>query len=259
MPQPLSTFLKTGNYSLQFNADALRDKPDFAALIAEAIARWARIEAGVGNIFVEMLGSEINAGYAMFSALRATTLQFQVIKSTANSVLTGEALEVFSATMGVVESVQPERNRLAHWLWGSSPQVPEGLLLIDPVYARDMNVRREKYQREFIKEMKLKVTVEEHMSFFKYDLSKIFVYRKSDLERINRDVLEVENIVGLATTYFDDGGALPSLFSAQTIPGWHPRWPLPTRDKLFAQLCALRPFAEALRQIRAKKIPEAQS
>jgi hypothetical protein len=233
MPQLLSSLLKSEDFRIEFNPDAVRDDPPFAALLGEATARWANIESALGNILVEVLGSNVAAGLAMFSEIRGASAQLKTVQRAARAVLSDEALEAFEATMMAIESVRKQRNELVHGLWGRSPQVADALLLIDPAYVRNKQVQIDEHRRS---DRLAKAEWEEVKEVYGFDRTKIYVYTLDDLRRINRDLEETQRIAGTLIFYLDE-----------------PYWPMPPREKLFAQLCSFRLFAEPLQRLRSTR------
>jgi hypothetical protein len=213
MPQLLSSILHSDRWRIEFDAGVLHREPELAALVGESVAKWAAIEHSLGNILVEILGSHITPGLAMFSVLTSASAQLDTIKAAANVTLQGEALDAFHATINVVQSAQKQRNRLVHWLWGQSPQVPNALLLTDPTYIRNKRVEVDQFHREDARQRVAEMSREEMRELHAFDHTKIYVYRKGDLERINRDLDEARAITGTLIWYLDE-----------------PRFGMPSRD-----------------------------
>ena len=57
----------------------------------------------------------------------------------AKDILSHEEMKVFRAVLSVTKSVEKERNKLAHWLWGVDDQLPDKVILVDPSIMAKVN------------------------------------------------------------------------------------------------------------------------
>jgi len=80
-----------------------------------------------------------------------------------------------------VKRAGAKRNKIAHWLWGDSPEIPEALLLVDPEAVLLQHVNTKEFAQAI-----------ENGDFSlgkpKLDLSKVCVYRNNDFLEIFREL-----------------------------------------------------------------------
>jgi len=158
MPQPLSRAMPNADVVLGIAGDRpLLRHPQLAALAIEAIASWSNVEDFMLNMFVELLGGNESLATNIFLSLENQSAKNAAIYAAVNTVLKEkqDALEVFKAIMAISKTNEKSRNKLVHWTWGDSPNIPDGLLLIDP-----------------------------KASISNFDKSEIYVYKESDFTSI---------------------------------------------------------------------------
>jgi hypothetical protein len=236
MPQPLRLVYSGPGLSVHFDPDCLQENPELGALVADAIARWSLIESGLNRILVTLLGAQAAPSFAMFSALVSTRARLEALNAAANTVLSGEDLEMFTAAYEISRTQEKDRIKLAHWNWGHSPQVPNALLLAKPDVLSEHYIRVAKQRANFKAIGTFDIPADELDSYFMFDLDQVYVYRKPDLERIVRDFKETQEILNLV-----DFTLNPPEFGM-------------TRDEIYHQLSNLRLFREALARIRGGAI-----
>jgi hypothetical protein len=129
-PQPLNTI--TQNAEIAVSPDALAQRPVLAALIAEAIGAWSQTEMTLGILLARMLGANARPAMVMYSALESFQPQMRALDAVSRSILVGDDLELFSATLIVIRRAAHQRHLLGHSVWAFAPQLPHDLLLIDP-------------------------------------------------------------------------------------------------------------------------------
>ena len=131
--------------------------------------------------------------------------------------------------MRVIKSGRKQRNNLAHHIWGYSPQLTDGLLLIDPQHLLDAGLRNKERRHLTIDEIK-SMGFEEYIAGRRPNFSDIYVYRKPDLERIIRDFDQTSKIVFTFKLLVGDFSYTPS------------------DDELYDTLSSYHLFAQYLRQ-----------
>lgn len=135
MPQPLSRVKPDANIAFGNAGDRpLLRHPDLAGLALEAIASWANVENFMLKLFVEMLGGNESLATNIYLALENQAAKNAAISAAAKTTLGKDSNEysVFQAIISISKSSEKSRNKLVHWTWGDSPDIPYGLLLIDP-------------------------------------------------------------------------------------------------------------------------------
>lgn len=114
---------------------AMTSRPQLAVKIAECIAEYAEVEFTLGSTLGALLKSEAKTGLAMFVRANSRTAQKAMVSLAAEEVLEPDHLEIFSIIMRVaVNPAMEGRDKLAHWCWGYSPDLPKALLLMDPAH-----------------------------------------------------------------------------------------------------------------------------
>ena len=143
MPQPLSRVSSTASIALGNAGDRpLAKHPDLALLALEAIASWSNVESFMLHLFIELFGGQGSLAADVFLALDGQAAKSAAIASAANSVLSSrpDELKVLQAIMAIAKTNEKDRNKLAHWTWGESPDLPDALLLVDPrAYIGDLD------------------------------------------------------------------------------------------------------------------------
>jgi hypothetical protein len=237
MPNPLST-VKPGA-TVELNTNALKERPELSQLIAVAVGKWAHVEHLLALLMIRILGANHRPSIAMFTTLTSSNLQMVALKAAGQAGLRDDDLDHFSASVRVAESAGKQRHKLAHWIWGQSPDLPNALLLADPahLFENELTMERINSLGGFFAMAKLipfpreETSLAEIYRSYAYDETAIFVYRKSDLERIVRDLEEAIFCLFNVNLYLD--------------PYWSER-----RDELSRQLSSKRLFREALFRIR---------
>lgn len=136
MPHPLSRVKPDANIAFGNAGDRpLQRHPDLAALAIEAIASWANVENFMLKLFVEMFGGNESLATNIYLALENQAAKNAAISAAAKTTLGEDSREysVFKAIISLSKTNEKSRNKLVHWTWGDSPNIPDGLLLIDPL------------------------------------------------------------------------------------------------------------------------------
>ena len=157
MPQPLSRVSPNASVVIGNAGDRpISRHPELAILAIEAIASWSNVESFMLNTFVHLLGGSKNLACDVFLSLESQSAKTAAINAAANSALAGKPeLNLLKALLGIANTNSKSRNKLAHWTWGGSPNIPDAVLLVDPKATLD-DINREE----------------------------IFVYKRSDFESI---------------------------------------------------------------------------
>jgi len=135
MPQPLSAIPKATKVTLGNNMDSpSRHRPDLALLAMNVVAEWSLLESFVNGLFVKLLGTNAGAAAAIFSSIRSQAGQRDAFQAVAASALDNdpEKQDLIVAVLEVCNKAAKTRNRVAHWVWGHSDNLPNAVLLADP-------------------------------------------------------------------------------------------------------------------------------
>lgn len=181
MPQPISRVLSDAE--LIIGARSVGTRPELAVLVAEAIGIWSEVESRLGSILAFMLTANAVAVSAMYNELSAQA-QRAILLAAARSTLSADDNLLFRAVVKQVTSSAKDRHKLAHWLWGWSPQLPDALLLCDPAYMRDYIAFAEENKE-----------LEAKNRYPRFDWDHTFVYRKADFDAIISTMMKVFSYV----------------------------------------------------------------
>ena len=133
MPQPISDVAPDANIAFANVGDRpLARHPDLALLAMEAIESWSNVENFMLNFFLELFGGNRTLAANVYLSLDGWNAKSSAIRAAANSVLDENSNRLLNAILAVFKTNQKSRDKLAHWTWGDSPQVPDGLLLANP-------------------------------------------------------------------------------------------------------------------------------
>lgn len=69
-----------------------------------------------------------------FLSLEVQSAKTSAVLAAANSVLIDkpQQIELLKAILAIAKTKEKSRNKLAHWIWGDSPDFPDALLLANP-------------------------------------------------------------------------------------------------------------------------------
>lgn len=135
MPQPLSRVAPEAGIVIGNAGDRpLARHPDLAVLAIEAIASWSNVESFMLGLFVELFGGHNSLATEVFLSLDGQAAKSAAINAAAVTVLKDRdpELRVLRAILAIVKTNEKDRNKLAHWTWGDSPNLPDAVLLVDP-------------------------------------------------------------------------------------------------------------------------------
>jgi hypothetical protein len=136
MPQPLSRVRASARTNFLHVGDRpLPRHPELAVLLAGAIASWAKVEAYMLSLFVDLMGGHASRATTVFRAFDNRAAKTTAIIAVANSVLSEERKKVLQAILAIIKSRQKERDQIAHGIWSDSPDLEDVLLLIS---AKDL-------------------------------------------------------------------------------------------------------------------------
>jgi hypothetical protein len=132
MPHPLSNNRYPKNAGVLIGPGFLDLTSPFAADILSILVFWPYAETQTGNLFVQLLGPEASRHIERFINRASTRRYGEMLLAMAESRLSPGDLISLRAIIAMYIAAFEERNRLAHWLCGVSPEVPRGVLLINP-------------------------------------------------------------------------------------------------------------------------------
>jgi hypothetical protein len=157
-PQPLSKVnpnatVVAGNAGHR----VLFERPALAVLAMEGIASFSNVESFLLRLFVRIFGGDESLAARIYLTLDGQGPKTAVLAEAIKAMPDQRYAALTTAIVGISKSNQQERDKLAHRVFGLSPNLPDALLLIDPkAMIADTGI----------------------------DRSKVWVYKANDFERI---------------------------------------------------------------------------
>jgi hypothetical protein len=191
MPQPLR---KWG--PIRFAHDAVKERPDLAAGIAEVCAAWTDVEIHLGILLAVILDTEARTGVTMYLALTGSQAQIHAFNGAAEARLPTSLQPELDTILQEMRNRGAERNRVVHALWGVSDDHPDALIRCPPEsIVRDLATS---YQLYLVTGKK----VEEPPQTF---IDELTVYKANDFRDIvqridgfSRQIIDFSHRVGAA-------------------------------------------------------------
>lgn len=134
MPNPLSRIPGSwGHIEIgEVGTGTLASRPALALAAMECIATWSHVENFMFDFYADLAGGVKTDAAAIYFALTGATPKREVVATLAKRKLDPSRLELFGALTKLAKAGQKERDRLAHWIWGTASGLPNALLLADP-------------------------------------------------------------------------------------------------------------------------------
>ena len=108
--------------------------PELAVLALEAIASWSNVEGFLLRLFMQLLGGNESLAASVYLTLEGQSAKTNAIRVASANVLRDRPRELalLEAILAIAKTNEKDRNKLAHWTWGESPDLPDAVLLVDP-------------------------------------------------------------------------------------------------------------------------------
>lgn len=134
MPNPLSRIPGSwGHIELgEVGTGTLASRPALALAAMECIATWSHVENFMFDFYADLAGGVKSDAAAIYFAISGAGPKQEIARTLAKRRLDPPNLELFGALTKLAKSGQKERDRLAHWIWGTASGLPNALLLADP-------------------------------------------------------------------------------------------------------------------------------
>lgn len=158
MPNPLSRItLNPGNVEIgNIGSRSLAFRPILAIAAMECIATWSHVESFMLKLYVDLAGGAEADAAAVYLAMDSASFKATVVRTLAERKLNPDDLVLLTAITTLVKTAQKDRDKIAHWIWGTASGLPDSILLADP---RHLDLKREKifvYTEQDFNEMRLK-------------------------------------------------------------------------------------------------------
>lgn len=217
--------------AIDVGTKAIGQRPELETLVGNCLMAWPHAEAEMALLLGQLLGTGNAAALAVFQHLRRSSAQRDAISEAASAALDSTDRELVSAVLDAHKTVEAERNALTHGHFGTSSKLPDALIWMntnDYVTVRvEMTLRNPIPQWDDKKHLDL--------------LSRISVYRKTDLSVIFDDTKEIADIWFNLIQYLRHGTGTNA------------------RARKYHQLCDRSHIARALAKLRQKNTPLAPS
>jgi hypothetical protein len=150
----------------------------------------------------------------MYGAVRSFDVQRDMLIAAVREVLPNRYAVLFEASLSVIRRAASDRNKFAHWIWGSSadPEL-QALLLVEPKHFWQLTVQQINHFK-FVEKQ-----TESALSAFlmppRLDRQNIYVYQLKDLQEAQRRVERAFGIAASLRVLADGDGSLrQSLYRA---------------------------------------------
>jgi hypothetical protein len=180
---PIKTLIDGPRIAL--NPQALMERPDVAAWVAQCIANWSWVDSATGTLFVNLVGTNMSAGAILYAEMTSALAKDRSLRALGLARLEKADIPLLEALMSLLKSGQATRDKLAHWYWGVCEQIPDGLVLVDPRYLM-------KHRANMLELYEKGELTTEHMAF---DISRFFVVRIKDLQAEAKAFAELAKLV----------------------------------------------------------------
>lgn len=184
MPQPLRSVKR--NARVFITADAISSNIKLATLVASVINYHARLEVELAVIFTHILGTSAPVGYQMYNSIESAAARSAILKASAQYSLNEEDNELFLVLHALFMRAAKKRHRLAHWVFGYSPDIPDALLLIEPEHLAEVHSNINQYDAKATSPSII-------------DTQKVFVYRQNDFREMCEQANQLEYFLSLFT------------------------------------------------------------
>lgn len=172
-PQPLSSIAPKAN--VKWGPGDLSGSEELSAIALETISLWSQADYNFTVILVDLIKSDLSAGFALFDTLPSWPAKKKAILEVAKSTLPSDDFCLFDAVIQTTEPSRKYRHRFAHHIFAASPDLPSCILTIDPICLTNFERERALINKKMNENGKLELPPT-------IDKSKIHVWKRSDLE-----------------------------------------------------------------------------
>lgn len=183
-----------------FGIGALEQRPEAALGIAKCIAYWTYVESANARLLARLIGANTETTVAVYLSFKNTVTKNEAMQAAAELQLSADDMLLFRALMAYKNSVEKERNALAHGIFGVSNSVKDGVIWANPTTQTNHQAMVE------VRGVTEEITAKLYQS--------CFVYLVGDLETL---ALEIEDLERQISSFVGYLGADPS-FRATRYP-----------------------------------------
>jgi hypothetical protein len=184
---------KSGDESIEIGVIAQARRPELQTIIGACLMGWPFIEMELALILGQLLGSPNEAAIRVFQIIRRSTTQRDAIHEAGIHTLSSDDRDLLNAVLAVEQSVESERNALAHGHFGISSLLPYHFIWQETKdylsHRTNVTLREQKGWNEDRHERLIQT---------------LYVYTRSDLESIQKDIFDLGNTLHLFLRYLQD-------------------------------------------------------
>lgn len=184
--QPLRNIIP-GKPVIEIGPSTFAKRPKLAAYVAQTIAGWAQVELSLSVVLARYTSRNIEQSIDMYLSIDGFGAQSLLLEAAAKSVLSQDNYDLFDATMRFIKANYAVRNEMAHWTWGVTDALTDGLIIIEPRGHKKLNA----LQFNLIGQDMSKV-VPRIMAMAQEQEKNVFAYRERDLVRCAEDMFKAE-------------------------------------------------------------------
>lgn len=162
---------------LGFGQFFFKDRPEHVALIGKCLMTWPVAEASMAVLLATLLRADTDSIIAVYQLLRRSTAKHAAVEQAATHALDAAGHDLIKALLSHSQSVERDRNDLAHAFWGICFEIDDGIAWVPQEH---MTLTHVDYYRALVKDQK--PAADEKISEKLREST--FVYRKSDLQAI---------------------------------------------------------------------------
>jgi hypothetical protein len=147
--------------------------------LVDTLMRWTFAEYEIGKTLAAILREDSRPIIEQLIQCNNSLGQRKILLEHATNKLSAEHLEVIEVLLAMFMQDFKDRNKLVHWMSGYSPQIEDGILLVDPKWCWRNDVA-------------LQEEIHAGGSRIDFPKDKIFVYTLAAFERLNRRFEELQ-------------------------------------------------------------------
>jgi hypothetical protein len=173
-------------------------RPQLGLAMLAVITLWASAEATVGTTLVSILRDEARDAIEDLIQCRNSVAQRKLLLTHAQH-LPADQLEALEVLLALFSRDQSERNNLVHWQSGVSPQIPDGILLLNPAKAWHFEVgvaeqlSRSNMAWDYAIETGDSHPLDNEFRMPSFPRNRVFVYTARDFNRMAANTKELIN------------------------------------------------------------------
>jgi hypothetical protein len=187
--------LKTSKPSVaRWGTKVFEDRPEQAALIGNCIVAWSHIEDQMAGVLTILLDASSAAAIAVYKVLRRSTARIEAIKAAAEITLNEEERKLLAAIIVFFQSVEKERNDLAHGTFMTFSSLPDDVIWIESSKRAIISAKHRNKETFILK--RIRDSTQEL-------LENAFSYRTTDIQTIFDQIKRLELIMTDALSYLN--------------------------------------------------------